>query len=147
MIEIAAGEWAGEIGRCKGTGLTYFDFLTAIDGPTGLRVVVRLSRPDGAGAVLLATRPEGPLVPTVVGVYAGAAWHERETAEMFGIVFVGHPSLDRLLLPPDFVGYPLRKDFELATRAVGPWPGGAQVGGARRAAPAGIPVGWAGADG
>ena len=147
MIEIAAGAWAGELARHKGAGLIFFDFLTAIDGPNGLRVVVRLTRPDGGGAVLLATRPEGPLVPTAAGVYAGAAWHERETAEMFGIVFVGHPGLERLLLPPDFVGCPLRKDFELASRAVGPWPGGAQVGGTRRAAPAGIPVGWAGLDG
>jgi len=50
-------------------------------------------------------------VPTVTGVWPGANWHERETYDMFGIVFAGHPDLRRMFLPEEFEYYPLRKDF------------------------------------
>jgi NADH-quinone oxidoreductase subunit C len=56
-------------------------------------------------------------------VYAGANWHERETHEMFGISFAGHPDLRNMYLPMEFEGYPLRKDFPLLARMVKPWPG------------------------
>ena len=56
-------------------------------------------------------------------IYAGANWHERETWEMFGITFLGHPDLRHIYLPSDFEGYPLRKDFPLLARMVKPWPG------------------------
>lgn len=51
--------------------------------------------------------------PTVTGVWSTANWHERETAEMFGIVFEGHPDLRHLILPEEWEGYPLRQDFEI----------------------------------
>ena len=56
-------------------------------------------------------------------VFAGANWHERETHEMFGIGFNGHPDLRNMYLPTDFEGHPLRKDFPLLARMVKPWPG------------------------
>jgi NADH-quinone oxidoreductase subunit C len=62
-----------------------------------------------------------------VGVYAGADWHEREAAEMFGIDFVGHPNLVKLYLPDAFEGHPLRKSFPLLSREVKPWPGTVDV--------------------
>ena len=61
--------------------------------------------------------------PTISHLYAGANWHEREAAEMFGIHFEGHPWLANLYLPGQFEGFPLRKDFPLLARAVKPWPG------------------------
>jgi NADH-quinone oxidoreductase subunit C len=56
-------------------------------------------------------------------IYAGANWHERETHEMYGIGFAGHPDLRNIYLPTEFEGYPLRKDFPLLARIVKPWPG------------------------
>ena len=52
-------------------------------------------------------------VPSVVGIYPAADWHERETYDMFGIVFDGHPHLTRILMPDDWVGHPQRKDYPL----------------------------------
>lgn len=53
------------------------------------------------------------VVPTVTEVWPGANWHERETYDMFGIVFDGHPDLRRMYMPEEFEYYPLRKDFPL----------------------------------
>jgi NADH-quinone oxidoreductase subunit C len=64
-----------------------------------------------------------PRVESWAPVYAGADWHERETWEMYGIDFAGHPHLVHIYLPGDFEGYPLRKDFPLLAREVKPWPG------------------------
>jgi NADH-quinone oxidoreductase subunit C len=66
---------------------------------------------------------DAPLVESIVPVYRGAEWHERETWEMYGFEFAGHPGLRHLYLPGEFEGHPLRKDFPLLAREVKPWPG------------------------
>lgn len=76
------------------------------------------------GVTLKADVPDAdPRIDSWVPVYAGANWHERETWEMYGITFVGHPDPRHMYLPTDFEGYPLRKDFPLLARMVKPWPG------------------------
>ena len=66
------------------------------------RVRVEVSCPDGDATI-----------PSVVPIWPNADWHERETYDMFGIVFVGHPHLTRILMPDDWVGHPQRKDYPL----------------------------------
>ncbi len=61
---------------------------------------------------------ENPRVPSVVGVWPTANWHERETYDFYGIVFTGHPDLTRILLPEEWVGWPLRKDSPLGYEEV-----------------------------
>ncbi|MGW0289902.1 NADH-quinone oxidoreductase subunit C [Streptomyces tuirus] len=112
-------------------GCTYFDWLSAVDEPgTGFRVTAHVAALSPLRRLLLRTTVphEAPALPSAVGVYAGAAWHERETHEMFGIPFEGHPALDHLLLPDNFEGHPLRKDFVLAARVAKAWPGAKEPG-------------------
>jgi NADH-quinone oxidoreductase subunit C len=61
---------------------------------------------------------DDPHVPTVVDVFAGANFHEREVFDMFGVHFDGHPDLRRLLMPEDYEGYPQRRDFPLGGEPV-----------------------------
>ena len=94
-------------------------------GETRMQVFARLaSSTTHLGVTLKVDVPdESSTIESVANVYAGANWHERETHEMFGINFAGHPDLRNMYLPTDFEGYPLRKDFPLLARMVKPWPG------------------------
>lgn len=115
----------------RGLDLTFFDFLTGVDeGEAGYAVVAHLYAPIHGHHLMLRTvvPGEAPTVPTLTGVFHGANWHERETWEMFGVVFDGHPNLVRLLLADEFEGHPLRKEFQLASRVVKPWPGAKEPG-------------------
>jgi len=94
-------------------------------GETRFQVFARVNDIVNHRAVTIkADVPEDSLtVPSWVGVYAGANWHEREAWEMFGITFDGHPGLRHIYLPGEFEGNPMRKDFPLLARRVKPWPG------------------------
>ncbi|MFE0761846.1 NADH-quinone oxidoreductase subunit C [Streptomyces smyrnaeus] len=135
-VDVAADSWIPALTAARDElGCTYFDWLSAVDEPgTGIRICAHLVALPGADTgvrrlVLRTTVPhEAPALPTATGVYAGAAWHERETHEMFGVDFPGHPHLLPLLLPDSFEGHPLRKDFVLAARVAKAWPGAKEPG-------------------
>ncbi|MFF5425837.1 MULTISPECIES: NADH-quinone oxidoreductase subunit C [unclassified Streptomyces] len=133
-VDVPVTDWLDALRTARDElGCTYFDWLSAVDEPgTGFRVCAHVvALRDGAPQRLLVrtTVPHGdPVVPTAVGVFAGAAWHERETHEMFGVRFEGHPHLVPLLLPENFEGHPLRKDFVLAARVAKAWPGAKEPG-------------------
>ncbi|WP_199900105.1 NADH-quinone oxidoreductase subunit C [Caldalkalibacillus mannanilyticus] len=63
-------------------------------------------------AVRVKTEREQATIASITPIWFGADWPERETYDLLGIVFEGHPNLTRILLPDDWVGYPLRKDYE-----------------------------------
>ena len=135
-VDVQRTDWVGSLTTARDDrGFRYFDWLTAVDQldaveDPGFDVVCHLWAPDRREHLLLRTRVPAadPSLPTATGVYAGAAWHERETFEMFGVVFDGHPHLVPLLLPDGFEGHPLRKDFVLAARAAKAWPGAKEPG-------------------
>ena len=94
-------------------------------GETRFQLLARVVdvRTRHVGVLLKSDVPESLVMPTWTTVYSGADWHERETWEMYGITFEGHPHLEHIYLPSEFEGFPLRKDFPLLPRVVKPWPG------------------------
>lgn len=101
LIDVTAIDWAKSPDRFE---VVYF--LYSLEHKTRVRIKV-------------AVREDAPHVPTVVDVYESANWYERETYDMYGIMFDGHPDLRRFYMPEDFMDdqgtqlYPLRKDFPL----------------------------------
>lgn len=96
-------------------GMNYLANLTAVDLGTEFEVVYHLyAIPDNGLKLTVKTRitRENAELPTVYSIYATADWQEREVFDLMGIRFSGHPNLKRVLLPDDFVGHPLRKDFK-----------------------------------
>jgi NADH:ubiquinone oxidoreductase subunit C len=75
---------------------------------------------DSHYAVWQVEVPVGTPVPTLVPLFAGADWQEREQFDLLGVRFDGHPDLRRLMLPEDWAGHPLRKDYAIDTQ-VHPW--------------------------
>ena len=100
-----------------GLGCRYFCHLTAVDWKAeGFDVVCRVENLETYLGLTLKTRvAREALCPSLTGLYRGALWMERECHELFGIRFEGHPDLRRLLLPEDWEGYPLRKDYAVDT--------------------------------
>ena len=106
----------------------FFDFLSGVDFTPkggGFDVVAHLysTRLEHHARLRVKCDAAEPHCPTLSGVWPGANWHEREAWELFGIVFDGHPHLVKLVLPEQFEGHPLRKDFALMSREAKPWPG------------------------
>jgi len=145
-VVVAPDAWVNSLRTAKtDLGLVFFSFLSAIhwtndvevgDPPAEtvderlevLAAVGDLS--DGRLVHFSTSLPvDGTALATLTSVYAGANWHEREAAEMFNIDFVGHPQLEKLYLPSEFEGHPLRKSFPLLSREVKPWPGMVDVEG------------------
>lgn len=91
--------------------------LTAVDWPKREKrfdVVVNLySFAKNERLRVKARAADGEEVSSVAGVWPTANWLEREVFDMFGIVFAGHPDLRRILLPDEWQGYPLRKDYDI----------------------------------
>ena len=115
-ITIESGSWKTFAGLLRAAPY-HFDFLfclTCVDWKTHLTMVYHLTStqhrlPIVIKAVLDRTNP---VIDTVSDIWKTADFHEREVFELFGVIFTGHPDLRRLILTDDFIGFPLRKDFE-----------------------------------
>lgn len=150
MTEVLPEEWLAAVELLQADGFDYFDWLGCVDEigrQDCLRVVlvVRSLAQEAEPRMLSCSLPrDAPRIHTVSDVFAGAAWHEREVAELFGVEFIGGDHR-RLLLNPEFEGTPLRKDQVLAARTGMNWPGAKEPGEAeaspsrRRLVPPGVP--------
>ncbi len=143
-VTVSADSWVDVHTKARDElGLVFFSWLSAIDwsneveaGETlkdeveeHFEVLTTVGDLTEGRRVTFSTRLERdePSISSLVEVYAGANWHEREAYEMFGIDFAGHPNLVHLYLPDSFIGNPLRKSYPLLSREVKPWPGTVDV--------------------
>ena len=141
--DVPLHEWADALSAARNEGFDFFDWLTAVDQADaeespGVDLVCHLMNSSGGpgtlARVLIRTRvPNGQRPASITRLFGGAAWHERETHEMFGTDFEGFDDgtgqgLRPMLLPNGFDGTPLRKSFVLAARASKAWPGAKEPG-------------------
>ncbi|MCL4510068.1 MAG: NADH-quinone oxidoreductase subunit C [Bacteroidetes bacterium] len=96
-----------------------FDYLMSLSGVDfndgNLGVVYHLYSMEKRHRIVLKVKvpKDKPEVPSVESIWKTANWHEREAFDLFGIMFLDHPDLRRILLPDDWEGYPLRKDYKV----------------------------------
>lgn len=147
-VYVDRDDWVDAVTTARDeAGLRFFSWLSAVDWSSEVavgepvaepeeleerfEVVCRVSSVDSwEGAQIIASVPkDDPVIDSLVPVFAGAGWHEREAAEMFGIDFRGNPHLVNLYLPDAFEGNPLLKSYPLLAREVKPWPGKVDVEG------------------
>jgi NADH-quinone oxidoreductase subunit C len=143
-VRVETDRWAEAAEQARdAAGLRFFEFLSAIDWANDVEVGDAPEEPveeryevlcaltdlvEGRVAILSTdVGKDDPRVPSIEHLFPGAQWHEREAAEMFGIVFDGLTHTDNLYLPDHFEGHPLRKSFALLSREVKPWPGDVDV--------------------
>ncbi|HKC20384.1 MAG TPA: NADH-quinone oxidoreductase subunit C [Candidatus Dormibacteraeota bacterium] len=112
----------------KDDGFRQLVFLTCVDHladssrkwPTRYEVVYQLRNVESRNQIRVRAFIDGdpPRIDSVTDLFPPANWDERETFDMFGIVFEGHPELTRILMPDDWVGYPLRRDYPVGGEPV-----------------------------
>lgn len=143
MTAVPRDAWHEAVMAEVSGGFTFPDLLTGIDRGEGVEVLIRLVDPSTATATVLTTVVDDrdPHVASVVDLLPGAAWHERETAEMFGVVFDGHPTPGPLLLRETPDRPPLRSTTPLPERLAQPWPGTVEAEPGRRARRRSLPPG------
>ena len=115
LLRVRADEWRDTARRLRDDGFDFLQNLTAVDWIKEERIelvyhlwsyaqnlerVVKIDLPR--------TQPEAP---SVADIWRAAEWYEREQFDLFGVVFSGHPDLRRILLPDDWPGHPMRKDY------------------------------------
>ena len=95
-------------------GYNYFSFMTAVDWKENFALVYRVENMEEKEELIFKVKIERDQeAPSLASIYKGAEWMEREVFDLFGIYFSDHPDLRRILLPDEYQGHPLRKDFPI----------------------------------
>ena len=119
-------QWLVHCTELAARGATMLDMLTAVDDPGGGRIEVVAHLVDVVNRerhlVWTDVDRDDPVLDSLVRVHPGAAWHEREVHEMFGVTFAGNPDLRPLLTTGD-AGHPLLRTTPLPARVATSWPG------------------------
>lgn len=146
IIDVESDGWLAACMSLRDRGLVAVDWLSAVDAGERLLVLTHLVEPGtGNEAIVRTSLPADlPRIASLAETFPGADWHERETAEMFGLEFDGRTSTHPLLLRGEVSVPPLRKQAPLAERVNTPWPGedDAAVTRRRRKLPPGVRSDW-----
>jgi NADH-quinone oxidoreductase subunit C len=114
VLQVPAVQLHEAAGDLKTLGFDMLGMVTAVDFGEEFELVYRIRSREMRVGIIVRTRVprDEPTIASVTDLWPAANWHEREVYDLFGIAFDGHPDLRRILLPDDWVGHPLRKDYE-----------------------------------
>jgi len=115
--DVAAADWKALALNLKNSPDLAFDYLfceTCVDWKTHLTMVYHLESTIHRHQLVIKIKLDrtNPEVETVADIWRTAEFHEREIFELFGVIFLHHPDLRKLILPDDWEGFPLRKDYD-----------------------------------
>ncbi|MCL4322834.1 MAG: NADH-quinone oxidoreductase subunit C [Candidatus Thermoplasmatota archaeon] len=102
------------MGDIKGSGYDSLSLISTVDFRDRIEVVYHLTNSRTEEMLAIKSETRDSRMPSVTSLFESANWDEREQYDMMGIIFEGHPDLKRILLPEGWVGYPLRKDYDLS---------------------------------
>lgn len=120
--EVGKEDLIEHLSACRREGYEVLMDLTAVDYLTPYKhtkVLYFLHNPTNfqrLRIIVFVKREES--LPSVVSIWEGADWYEREIYDLFGVIFTEHPDLKRILMPDDWIGHPLRKDYALGEEPV-----------------------------
>jgi NADH-quinone oxidoreductase subunit C len=127
-VTVAAGDIRTAMAALKEDGFRMLTFLTCVDHladssrdwPARYEIVYQLRDLETRGQIRVRVFVDGdpPHIDTVQDMFPPANWDERETYDLFGVVFNDHPDLTRILMPDDWVGHPLRRDYPVGGEVV-----------------------------
>ncbi len=117
QVTVTTEEWRQFALALRNNAALSFDYLfclTCVDIMNSLEMVYHFESFSSGNVVVVkvALNRENPVIHTVSDIWRTAEFHEREVYEMFGVHFADHPDLRKLILPDDWQGYPMRKDYE-----------------------------------
>ena len=144
VVTTTADAWLTTCLALAQEGLDVVDWLTAVDRDESLEIIVCLVKPGEPGCALVSCRVDSgdPRLASLASTFPSADWHERETAEMFGVEFTGRGSTEPLLLR-EVEHAPMRHSSPLEARVDTPWPGAdPEAGRRRRKPPPGVRPEW-----
>lgn len=116
-MQIESAEWLSFAKELRHGDNLFFDYLfclSCVDWKTHISMVYHLSSTKYRHNIVVKSKldRDHAVIETVCHIWKTAEFHEREAAELFGVDFLHHPDLRKLILPDDWSGYPLRKDYE-----------------------------------
>ncbi len=119
-ITVPVGDWVAFAETARAAGFDTFIDLAAVDHYTDaprFEVALNVLNMEAVERIVVSTRVpyDQPSVPTLTDVFPGANFYEREAFDLIGVEFPGHPDLTRILLPDDWEGHPLRKDYAVGS--------------------------------
>ena len=114
MIDVAASDLLRVAELVRGDEQIQMDLLVSVSGvdmKDYRQSVYHLVSTKSHKSLAIKVTAVDEKVPSVVSIWPGAEWHERESYDLFGIIYEGHPDLRRILMPSDWIGHPMRKDY------------------------------------
>jgi NADH-quinone oxidoreductase subunit C len=113
VMRIPPEELLGRAATLLDLGFDYLEMITAIDRGDQLELLYVFESRRRSASLVVRANVSGPdpSIASLTGLWTAADWQEREVFDLFGVEFDGHPHLSRILLPEDWVGHPLRKDY------------------------------------